>query len=434
MLRDKLYFEELVNKVESLVIFRNISKDKIIRELLDVAKLLSFKPEANKINDKYYGFISMLIRNAEKYGDTGNLLKRHVIRLFLNDVNIYSLACEHGKVDQASSMKVFALKDIVIFKALIEFDLKNLCEYIGKNEAVYASYAPNNKKPAYDNSYIDKMYEEESINELLDSLTWHYTHMGCGETAGQFSLICDVRSGSPILKALPEKQTSFDHIFGIETQKETILYNTERFIKGSKASNLVLVGVQGTGKRTCIRALAGQKGLKNLKVIEISKNALEHVPELIETLSKHNRNFILCIKNLGVVSDYDMNILEQISEITDFLPKNVLVYATADLSKSDSEVWHKKISGESIQETQWQNANGVALLNDIFGSAVYFPTLSDKDFMKLVLSMAKKEKIMVSEDFLTSQALEWKKSMGEVASSRVASKFLNAIAWELSKN
>ena len=73
----------------------------------------------------------------------------------------------------------------------------------------------------------------------------------------------------------------------IEDQKEKIRRNTEQFVKGKPANNVLLTGARGTGKSSLVKAVLNRFAAKGLRLIEVDKDELVHLPEIVEGDAPH---------------------------------------------------------------------------------------------------------------------------------------------------
>ena len=78
---------------------------------------------------------------------------------------------------------------------------------------------------------------------------------------------------------------SLDALKEIDQQKEKILRNTQQFVKGLPANNVLLTGARGTGKSSLIKALLTKYAPHGLRVIEVEKQDLIDLPEIVELIA-----------------------------------------------------------------------------------------------------------------------------------------------------
>ena len=85
----------------------------------------------------------------------------------------------------------------------------------------------------------------------------------------------------------------------IDGQKEKIQRNTEQFVKGLPANNVLLTGARGTGKSSLIKACLNEYGSQGLRLIEVDKDDLTDLPDIIELVSERPEKFMIFCDDLS---------------------------------------------------------------------------------------------------------------------------------------
>jgi len=121
-------------------------------------------------------------------------------------------------------------------------------------------------------------------------------------------------------------------LLGIDAQKKALLVNTERFLAGQSANNVLLWGTRGTGKSSLIKALLNAYAARQLRVIEIDKNDLIDLPEIVDEIREVPQRFIVFCDDLSfeegeTAYKHLKSVLEGSIELP---PENVLIYATSN--------------------------------------------------------------------------------------------------------
>jgi predicted AAA+ superfamily ATPase len=94
------------------------------------------------------------------------------------------------------------------------------------------------------------------------------------------------RGGRGWLEAVKQPhRIRFEDLQGVEDQKQRIAQNTKQFVAGRSANNVLLTGARGTGKSSLVKAVLNQFAAKGLRLIEVDKDDLVHLPEIVDLIA-----------------------------------------------------------------------------------------------------------------------------------------------------
>ena len=219
---------------------------------------------------------------------------------------------------------------------------------------------------------------------------------------------------------------------GIENQKETLLNNTLNFSNNLSANNALLWGARGTGKSSLVKAVhkevINKTKSKSLKLVEIHREDISELPELLLLLSQHkNYRFILLCDDLSF--DAGENNYKSLKAALDGgiegKPNNVIFYATSNrrhLMPRDMMENERSTAinpSESVEEK--------VSLSDRFGLWIGFHNMDQDTFLTIIEAYCKEFKISIEKNKLKSEALEWSITRG-ARSGRVAWQFFQDLA------
>lgn len=177
-------------------------------------------------------------------------------------------------------------------------------------------------------------------------------------------------------------------LHGVERQKQLLDTNTAQFVAGYPANNALLWGARGTGKSSLVRALLARYALSGMRLIEIDKTDLLHLPELLQQIAGQSWRFVLFCDDLAFEADdaaYKSlkTVLDGTAEAS---PDNLLLYATSNRrhllpeKRSDNlaaeQVDGEIHPGEAIEEK--------IALSDRFGLWVSFYPFSQEQYLTVV--------------------------------------------------
>ncbi|MFE8072719.1 ATP-binding protein [Marinobacteraceae bacterium S3BR75-40.1] len=125
---------------------------------------------------------------------------------------------------------------------------------------------------------------------------------------------------------------TLDDLQGIERQKAALVRNTERFLAGQPANNALLWGSRGTGKSSLIKALLNRYFPSGLRVVEVDKDDLRYLPEIVDDIRDQAHRFVIYCDDLSFErGEGAYKALKSVLEGSiEMPPENVLVYATSN--------------------------------------------------------------------------------------------------------
>ena len=121
-------------------------------------------------------------------------------------------------------------------------------------------------------------------------------------------------------------------LVGIDEQKRQLIVNTERFLTGVPANNALLWGARGTGKSSLIKALLNEYRDTGLRIVEVDKQDLVYLPEIVDEIRDKPQYFIVYCDDLSFeIRDSRYKSLKSVLEGSiELPPENVLIYATSN--------------------------------------------------------------------------------------------------------
>jgi uncharacterized protein len=222
---------------------------------------------------------------------------------------------------------------------------------------------------------------------------------------------------------------------GIDRMRDILIENTVRFADGLPANNALLWGARGMGKSSLVKAAhadinVNRKASDRLKLIEIHREDIESLPELMDLLRASEFRFIVFCDDLSFDgNDASYKSLKAVLEGgIEGRPDNVILYATSNrrhlLAREmiENERSTAINPGEAVEEK--------VSLSDRFGLWLGFHRCSQDEYLAMVKGYCGYFSIKLAEDELEREALEWSTTRGS-RSGRVAWQFTQELAGRL---
>jgi predicted AAA+ superfamily ATPase len=222
---------------------------------------------------------------------------------------------------------------------------------------------------------------------------------------------------------------------GIDRVRETLVENTERFAKSLPANNALLWGARGMGKSSLVKAVhaavnATVRVQERLKLVEIHREDIESLPELMTLMRDAPHRFILFCDDLSFeAADTSYKSLKAVLEGgIEGRPDNVVFYATSN---------RRHLMAREMMENERQTAinPGEAVeekvsLSDRFGLWLGFHRCSQDEYLAMVQGYVTYYRIPLGGEVLEREALEWATTRG-ARSGRVAWQYVQDLAGRL---
>ncbi|MGZ8911419.1 MAG: ATP-binding protein [Methylococcaceae bacterium] len=179
-----------------------------------------------------------------------------------------------------------------------------------------------------------------------------------------------------------------DDLYGINVQKEQLIRNTERFLAGMPANNALLWGARGTGKSSLIKALLNTYKSRGLRMIEVDKQDLVYLPEIVDEIRDLAQRFIIYCDDLSFeASDSQYKSLKSVLEGSiELPPENVLIYATSNRRHLLPELMRDNLDTRLIDgEVHYSDAvEEKTSLSDRFGLSLAFYPQTSQTYLEIV--------------------------------------------------
>ncbi len=360
-------------RLRSLVVFRSILDDPVIARL---AWLLESDPaDTASAVDAYCDFAAALFAKNDD-------LSAYLLHLLMEDENIYMLqSC--GSEPVSPVLTECLTHELAFLQELSRFDGAAFREALSGTVFL----------PRWKNGEADfaAAYRERIA-------TIHQRGYGIFAQYRMFT----VKDSQIIPVKHPDRQT-LAQLPGYERERAKIIANTEALLSGQPANNVLLYGDAGTGKSSTVKAIVNEYHDKGLRLIEVKKNQLYQIPDIVEELGRNPLKFILFIDDLSFASnDGDFAALKAILEgSVNGSRGNLVVYATSNRRHLIKENWDDR-SGSDLHESDTRQE--LMSLSARFGLTVTFSRPDRELYLEIVHKLAEQYGVSIPAEQLDVRA------------------------------
>lgn len=424
--------------ISRLLIYGDMPKDSILMELGDITRKVDDKSQTKEeLVTRTLTQIKHLLQVATDYGFDKNLWHNYLTYLLITSENPFSITCEKVGASQGS-VNYFAKGDFKAFKELFDYDFTKLEAYLGVDcFSRISDYQAIGKKDLMYNKNVSEKVQKLSLkleeaadeNDFFESVTGFYQAYGVGMfglnkafriTSGEQGAVtfCPINNMDTVM---------LNDLIGYELQKKKLVDNTKAFVDGKKANNVLLFGDSGTGKSTSIKAIVNEFYDQGLRMIEIYKHQFKDLSEVIAQIKNRNYRFIIYMDDLSFEEfEVEYKFLKAVIEGgVETRPDNILIYATSNRRHLIKENWSDRDDMEHQESMHRSDTleEKLSLFNR-FGVTINYSKPSQKEYFHIVVELARKAGIGMSEENLCAEANKWELSHGGI-SGRTAQQFIN---------
>jgi predicted AAA+ superfamily ATPase len=177
-------------------------------------------------------------------------------------------------------------------------------------------------------------------------------------------------------------------LIGIDAQRRELCRNTERFLNRLPANNALLWGARGTGKSSLVKALLNEYKYRNLRLIQVDKEDLHNLPEIVDGIRDLPQRFIIFCDDLSFESgESGYKALKSVLEGgIEAPPENVLIYATSNRRHLLPEFMHDNLDSKLVEgELHYADAIEEKIsLSDRFGLWLSFYPANQDGYLRIV--------------------------------------------------
>jgi hypothetical protein len=175
----------------------------------------------------------------------------------------------------------------------------------------------------------------------------------------------------------------------VDEQRTAILRNTEQFVHGLPANNVLLTGARGTGKSSLIRACLARFHCDGLRLIEVDKNDLADLPDIVGLVAARPERFILFCDDLSFEQgESSYKALKAVLDGSIAAPsENLLIYATSNRRHLMPEYMRENLDAKYQDDGEIHPGETVEekiSLSERFGLWLSFYPFRQDDYLDIV--------------------------------------------------
>lgn len=398
---DKL--EEYKYYIDSICVY-NIEDDEVMRAL----RALLDGANGENAPKLYAAFFKKLSRHGA--------LATYIANLVLTDDNAFTKAAAAYEAESIPK----ALYDGVIS------DLKKL-EALSKLSA--------------DEVIVESYGEEEKVLLTLPRWETGTAPEPLGKDwAGNFEALCEYHEingygvyakhaafawhGGELVPITSTDPIELAELKNYERQRNMVLENTEAFLEGLPANNILLYGDRGTGKSSTVHAVLNEYKTRGLRMIEISKTEISSLTLIRERIADSPMKFIIFIDDLSFDA-HDDSFGELKAALEGSLSgrqSNTLIYATSNRRHLIKENHSDRENDVHRSDTMQEELS----LSDRFGVTITFMNPDKAEYLDITEQIARDRGITVDTDKLLLEAENWARRRGG-RSPRCAKQFVDYV-------
>ena len=410
--------EEIGDKFNSLV--DNISDSKLLSECVDSYNnfVNNLFLSNNKLSFKEAIIDQMLISNNLFFNKIGDDFPKVVEDGVKKELNILQDIANISSKDIKDMMKEIFVNDEEkqVIDELIDWNIESY-KYSAKNDMNYEVIK-------------ELLVNSDSWSSCTNDIMKFHKINGTGRSTAYYAFVWERFENEEeghLREIVEPDPISIKELIGYDSQKQEIINNTEHFLKGAPANNLLLYGSRGTGKSSTVKAILNEYYKDGLRLIEVDKEQLSDFTRIIRLLRDKKQKFIIFVDDLVFAeNEASYSALKTILEgRIENRPSNILIYATTNRRHLVKEKFSDRdeVNGKDTQEEQLS-------LADRFGITISFFAPNQKEFLEIVDGIIKNRNLNVDIEYAHREALKWEK-WNNGRSPRSARQFVDWLEGEL---
>ncbi|WP_273887281.1 ATP-binding protein [Rubrobacter naiadicus] len=398
----------LVVRARGLALFRGVLGTRPARDLLSLLGLLAReRPDAGEVAGVVGGLWAGLAASRDPL--LPDAWQAHFLGSILDDENPFSLGAETGELPPALLGQ--ARRELPVLQGLFGLGTRSLLALVeerlpelgGLWEPLVYPGAGGDVSPRQE--IARKLAAAPDWGGCAELLAGHFARQGAG-TLGRYRAF-RWREGGLVPVESPDP-VRLEDLVAYEEERRPLIENTERLLAGLPSHHALLYGPPGTGKSSTVKALANAYAADGLRLVELPKEDLGRLPELMQTLRRRGARFIVFVDDLSFEEDeVSYKTLKALLEGSVAPPpQSVRLYATSNRRNLVRERFSDREEDDvHVHDTMQEKLSLAAR----FGLRVTFPPPDQKRYLEIVFGLARARGLAMPEEELRERALLWER-------------------------
>ena len=387
-------FNSLYLRLLSVTVFHNVLKKPLFESLIRCLR-------SEALTEKIEAYTSMV---TEIY-ESGCSLDAYVRKCVFEDENVYiKLRAKRIAVD--GKLEATVGRELELFSDITALQSEDFFSFINAEIPL----------PEFNSRPTDISAAYSSRTESIDKYGY-----GVFSSSPMFRL-SDSMEIEPIVSA---DRIAMDKFIGYRAERQRIIDNTEAFIQGRPAANVLLCGDAGTGKSSTVKAIANEYFNKGIRLIELRKDQLASLPYVMGKISDNPLKFIIFIDDLSFnQNDDNFSMLKAALEgSASAKAENAVIYATSNRRHIIKESFGDR-EGDDVHRNDTMQE--ILSLSERFGLVVLFQKPNKALYLEIVHSLAERFGVKLDESELDIKAEAFALRRGS-RSPRCAEQFIKSL-------
>ncbi|NER94411.1 MAG: ATP-binding protein [Symploca sp. SIO1B1] len=419
----------LQRQAASLLLYQNVLGDSVGTAFVNLLQTIRHSdPDGLNCLQAYGSWFKALAAEGQTW-------QNYLLRQILLDDNPFTQQAQLTSIENLSpTLTAAAQHDLQALQGLYQCSSEQLYYWVQVTSECSTDPIPwhqesQQEEPAFA-SMSSQLQQLDNWGEAVEDLAVYYRKYG----TGLFAQYQALRWHSTQLVGITHPDsTQLQELVGYESQKATLIKNTEFLLAGYPALHVLLYGSRGTGKSSLVKGLLAKYRDRGLRIVEVAKSDLKILPTIVEQLRDVPQKFIIFVDDLSFEEDDDtFKALKVVLEgnIT-ARPSNVVVYATSNRRHLVREFFADRPRPSDQDEVNaWDTMQEKLSFSDRFGLTLTFEPANQDTYLKMIRHLAKLKEIAINPEELEYQALQWA-TRHNGRSGRTARQFIDFLQADL---